>query len=279
LFTNRAPVSGCSKSSNFFTEFSYQLLQAYDFQCLHEEYDCHFQMGGSDQWGNITSGIEFIRRNLPNGEAHAVTTPLLTKSDGSKFGKSTEGNIWLDAELTSPYQFYQFWLNTTDADLPVVTRYLTLKSKEEIHNLEETHKENPRILKAMLAEELTRRIHGDDAFEQVRSVSELLFNRNAGADLLNKLSMESLHMVSREIPGYSVNNSEAPIVDVLVGDKGIFKSNGDLRRAIKNNALAINKEKVQSHEAQLRAGDWLHGQYLMVENGKKNKYLLKLAEE
>ncbi|HKK88712.1 MAG TPA: tyrosine--tRNA ligase [Saprospiraceae bacterium] len=262
-----------------FTEFSYQLLQAYDFQCLHQKYDCHFQMGGSDQWGNITSGIEFIRRNLPDGEAHAITTPLLTKSDGSKFGKSTEGNIWLDPEMTSPYQFYQFWLNTSDADLPVVTRYLTLKSKEDILSLEKTYSNDPRLLKGMLAEELTRRIHGDEAFEQVKSVSELLFNKKAGTDLLNSLSKESLNMVGTEIPGYTVNNIEGPIVRILVGEEGIFKSNGDLRRAIKNNALSINKEKVKNHELQLKSEDWLHGKYLMVENGKKNKFLLQFAED
>lgn len=262
-----------------FTEFSYQLLQAYDFQCLHQKYNCYFQMGGSDQWGNITSGIEFIRRNLPNGEAHAITTPLLTKADGSKFGKSTEGNIWLDPEMTSPYQFYQFWLNTSDDDLPVVTRYLTLKSREEIESLEETNKDNPRMLKALLAEELTRRIHGDESFEQVKNVSELLFNKKAGTKLLISLSRESFDMVGSEIPGYTVNNSDANIVDVLVGDNGIFKSNGDLRRAIKNNALSINKKKVVSHDLRLKKEDWLHGQYLMVENGKKNKFLLRLAED
>ena len=261
-----------------FTEFSYQLLQAYDFQCLHQSYDCHFQMGGSDQWGNITSGIEFIRRNLAEGEAHAITTPLLTKADGSKFGKSTEGNIWLDPKMTSPYEFYQFWLNTSDTDLPVVTRYLTLKSKEEILALEAQHEDNPRALKALLAEELTRRIHGDEAFEQVRAVSELLFNKKAGSDLLNSMSQDSLEMVSREIPGYTVNNSDTALVNVLVGDGAIFKSNGDLRRAIKNNALSINKTKIQSHEYQLQSSDWLHGRFILIENGKKNKYFLQLDE-
>jgi len=158
-----------------FTEFSYQLLQAYDFQCLYEQYGCTMQMGGSDQWGNITSGTEFIRRNT-DGKAYAATTPLLTKSDGKKFGKSEEGNIWMAPEMTSPYKFYQFWINADDADIPKFTRYFTLHTKEEIESREETYADDKRKLKQMLAEELTRRVHSDEAYESVMQVSEILTN-------------------------------------------------------------------------------------------------------
>ncbi len=161
-----------------FTEFSYQLLQAYDFQLLHEKYNCHLQMGGSDQWGNITSGTEFIRRNT-EGKAYAVTTPLLTKADGSKFGKSEQGNIWLDPDMTSPYQFYQFWINSDDADISKYLRYFSLKPRTEVERLEALLADDPRAVKAVLAEELTTRVHSAEEAESARQVSMLLFGRDA----------------------------------------------------------------------------------------------------
>ena len=165
-----------------YTEFSYQLLQAYDFLYLFRNYDCMLQMGGSDQWGNITSGTEFIRRNIEGGKAYALTTPLLTKADGKKFGKSEEGNIWLDPKMTSPYKFYQFWINTSDQDLSTFLRYFSLKTRAEIESLEKEYEGNPNALKRILAEEMTVRIHSQDAYESVMKVSEILFNHKASAE-------------------------------------------------------------------------------------------------
>jgi tyrosyl-tRNA synthetase len=262
-----------------FTEFSYQLLQAYDFQCLYSQHHCILQMGGSDQWGNITSGTEFIRRNLQE-KAYALTNPLLTKADGSKFGKSTEGNIWLDPALTSPYKFYQFWINSNDDDLPKLTRYFTLKSREEVEAMEREHAGNPQELKRLLAEELTVQIHGEDAYRSVLNVTELLFGRNAGRDELVHLSEEELATVAQEIPSYTIP-AEAiangvQILDLLAELTPITASKGEARRAIQNNAISVNKEKITSHEAVVPAAELLHHRYLMIENGKKNKYLVQI---
>jgi len=260
-----------------FTEFSYQLLQAYDFQVLFQEYGCILQMGGSDQWGNITSGTEFIRRNLSE-KAYAVTTPLLTKADGSKFGKSAEGNIWLDPEMTSPYQFYQFWINASDADIPKYIRYFTLRSKEEVEQMEAEHAGNPQELKRLLAEELTRRIHSDQAYESVLKVSELLFSRKASREQLLQLDKAELKIVAREIPSFHISKKTLDqgvnIVDLLAEETSIVSSKGDARRAIKGNAISVNKEKVTDHETTISRDTLLHGEYMMVENGKKNKFMV-----
>jgi len=260
-----------------FTEFSYQLLQSYDFQILYNKHNCIVQMGGSDQWGNITSGTEFIRRNLGE-KAYAVTTPLLTKADGSKFGKSTEGNIWLSAEMTSPYQFYQFWINADDADIPKFTRYFTLKSKEEIEAREAELADNPQELKRLLAEELTTRIHGEEAYRSVLKVTGLLFNRKASKEQLMELSESELKTVAEEIPSFEVFKSafanEVPILDLMAEHTQIVNSKGEARRAIKGNAVSINKEKISDQEMAISTDFLLHGQYLMVENGKKNKFMV-----
>jgi len=260
-----------------FTEFSYQLLQAYDFQCLYETKQCILQMGGSDQWGNITSGTEFIRRNL-NEKAYAITTPLLTKSDGKKFGKSEEGNIWLDPNMTSPYKFYQFWINTSDDDIPSFMRYFSLKSKAEIEALEAEHAENPRALKQVLAEELTIRVHSQDAYDSVLKVSELLFNKKATRENLMDMSTGDLATVAQEIPTYAISKAQLAaginIIDLLAEATPVLASKGDARRAIKGNAVSINKEKVSSHELSVDQTALLHDTYLMVENGKKNKVIL-----
>jgi len=221
-----------------FTEFSYQLLQAYDFLCLYREHNCILQMGGSDQWGNITSGTEFIRRNVEEGKAYAITTPLLTKADGKKFGKSEQGNIWLDPSMTSPYQFYQFWLNADDADLPKFFRYFSFLNKEEIENLESEHADDPRRLKSILAQELTVRIHGEEAFQSASAVTSILFNKKASAEQLLSLSMESLDMIAEEIPAYTVNlTDEISISDLLTEQAQVLQSKGELRRSIKNLSL------------------------------------------
>jgi len=261
-----------------FTEFSYQLLQAYDFQCLYEQYNCILQMGGSDQWGNITSGTEFIRRNIEDGKAYAVTTPLLTKSDGSKFGKSSDGNIWLDPTLTSPYKFYQYWLKSDDRDLPKFMRYFSFKTKEEILQLEEDFKEDLQSLKKLFAEEITKQVHGDLSFKSAQMVSELIFNKKLNAETLKQMSAEDLLAISYEIPSKTLSNSllasSPSIVDLLVESVGIYESNSALRRAIKGNALSVNKVKVQDYEMNISNANLLQNQYLLVENGKKEKHLI-----
>lgn len=260
-----------------FTEFSYQLLQAYDFQVLYKKHGCILQMGGSDQWGNITSGTEFIRRNLGE-KAYAATTPLLTKADGTKFGKSTEGNIWLDPNMTSPYKFYQFWINADDADIPKFMRYFTLRSREEVEALEKEHADNPRELKRLLAEELTIRIHSEEAHQSVLKVSELLFGRSATRENLLDLSERELETVANEIPTFTVEKSAVAnglnILDLLAEQTQIVTSKGEARRAIQGNAISINKDKISDLEAIINHDALLHGKYMMVENGKKNKYLV-----
>lgn len=262
-----------------FTEFSYQLLQSYDFQLLFDKYNCVLQMGGSDQWGNITSGTEFIRRNI-DGKAYAVTTPLLTKADGTKFGKSEQGNIWLDPKLTSAYKFYQFWLNADDADLPKYLRYFTLKSKEEVEALEAKYADDPRGLKAILAEELTRRVHSDEDFESVLAVTNILFGKDANAESLKKMTVEQLDMIAQEIPSFQLGNddfgSDVNITELLA-NVGILSSKNEVRKAIQGNAISVNKNKVSTHEHMVSKDDLLHQKYIMIENGKKNKYMLVLS--
>ena len=262
-----------------FTEFSYQLLQAYDFQCLFKNFGCSVQMGGSDQWGNITSGTEFIRRNL-NEKAYAVTTPLLTKSDGKKFGKSEQGNIWLDAKMTSPYKFYQFWINADDRDLPKFFRYFSLKNREEIEALEAEHEGNPQQLKRMLAEELTVRIHSKEAYESVLKVTDLLFNKKATAEALASMTVEEFQTVGEEISCFEIERAALEdglnIIDLLAEKTTILSSKGEARKAMKNNAVAVNKVKEQNIERSITKADLLQDAYLMIENGKKNKFLIKV---
>ena len=259
-----------------FTEFSYQLLQAYDYLCLLKEHNCVVQMGGSDQWGNITSGTEFIRRNT-DSKAYAVTTPLLTKADGSKFGKSEQGNIWLDPNLTSPYQFYQFWINANDADLAKYIRYFSYKSKDEIESLEAEHADNPRALKSILAEELTIRIHSQETYENVSKVSNLLFNKKASHEDLMSLNIESLEAVSQEITCFDIPHVSFPLTleDLICEHTEIFSSKSEYRRAIKSNAIALNKIKVADPMHEVTSTDQIHAKYIMIDNGKKNKFSLR----
>lgn len=261
-----------------FTEFSYQLLQGYDFQHLLQTANCTVQMGGSDQWGNITTGTEFIRRNT-GGKAYAVTTPLLTKADGTKFGKSEKGNIWVDAAFTSPYKFYQFWVNADDRDVPKFLRYFTLKSKEETEAILQKHADNIQGLKAVLAEELTIRVHSEDAYRSVLNVSELLFNKKATREHLLKMPEAELQTVAEEIPTRTITldalQNTVNIVDLLTDHTDILDSKSEARRAIKNNAISVNKEKIEHHEATLNQESLLHGKFLLIENGKKNKYIVR----
>ena len=260
-----------------FTEFSYQLLQAYDFQCLYEQYGCKMQMGGSDQWGNITSGTEFIRRNS-SGKAYATTTPLLTKSDGKKFGKSEEGNIWMDPEMTSPYKFYQFWINADDADIPKFTRYFTLHSREEIEAREKEYADDPRMLKKLLAEELTKRVHSEESFNSVLQVSETLYNKKASNEFLMNLSIEALETIMEEIPSYELSkdllSNDLDIVTLLCEETDIQSSKSEARRSIKGNAISVNKIKVTAEDLIIGDEQLIHDKYMFLENGKKNKFIL-----
>lgn len=257
-----------------FTEFSYQLLQAYDFQCLYNDYGCKLQMGGSDQWGNITSGTEFIRRNI-GGKAYALTTPLLTKADGTKFGKSAEGNIWLDSKLTSPYRFYQFWINAADADIPTFVRYFTFFDQDTILKREKDL--DIREQKLLLAEELTVRIHGKDAYQAVLKVTDLLFNKPSDDQI--DLSETELEMIANEIPTFDISseaiNKNLTINDLLTTESQILSSKGEVRRAIQNNALKLNKEKITSGEDIISLHQLIRDKYIILENGKKNKYLFR----
>lgn len=260
-----------------YTEFSYQLLQGYDFVMLNKQHGITLQMGGSDQYGNITAGIEMARK-ITDTKLYAVTTPLLTKADGSKFGKSTSGNLWLDPNLTSPYRFYQFWINADDRDVPKFLRYFSLKSQAEIEALEATG--DIQAIKRIFAEEITTRIHGTAEFGAVLAVSQLLFDPKAGADTLRSLEARTLAQVAEEIPApqialQSVQN-HTNVLDFLSDLTGILPSRSEAKKAIQNNAISINKQKINALDAAVTPADILHGQYIMVENGKKNKYLVKL---
>ncbi len=262
-----------------FTEFSYQLLQANDFLELYRTHDCIIQMGGSDQWGNITSGTEFIRRNVEQGKAYALTTPLLTKADGSKFGKSEGGNIWLDPKMTSPYKFYQFWINAADDDLGKYYRYFSFKPKEEIEALETEHATNPNALKKILAEELTTRIHSASDYESAKKVSEIVFNHKASPESLSSMSKEELSLIADELPMMTISKDKISAgipLDDLLTETNILQSKGDVRRAVKNNAISINKIKIQTHDYLVNNDHLLKEQYVMIENGKKNKYIVTL---
>lgn len=267
-----------SESGISFTEFSYQLIQGYDYVVLRRQHGITLQMGGSDQYGNITSGVE-LNRKIDDQKVYALTTPLLTKADGTKFGKSEEGNIWLDPDMTSPYRFYQFWINADDRDLPKFLRYFSLKSREEIEALEAT--DNPQEVKRIFAEEMTRRIHGSAAFERAWAASRLLFDPKAGADALMALDAETLAQVADEIPSPVVNREmlqeQVGIIEFLSEKTGILSSRNEVKNAIQNNAISVNKRKISAFDVTIGTSDLLHDQYILIENGKKNKFLVRIA--
>jgi len=263
-----------------FTEFSYQLLQSYDFQVLYEQDNCTFQMGGSDQWGNITSGTEFIRRNLTDAKAYAVTSKLLAKSDGKKFGKSEKGNIWLDPTMTTPYQFYQFWINADDADLPMFTRYFTMKSQKEVLEMENDLKDDPRKLKEILAEEITTRVHSAQAVSNVKEVSQIIFSKKLDFEVLSGMDIDSLNMVSKEVTSFEVDKNvigNGIKLETLATEHcPIFASLSECRRAIKGNAISINKQKIAEQDYTIDQENLIKGKFIMIENGKKNKFMVKV---
>jgi len=261
-----------------FTEFSYQLVQGYDFYWLYANKGCKLQMGGSDQWGNIVTGTELIRRKA-NGEAYALTTKLITKADGTKFGKTEGGNVWLDPKKTSPYKFYQYWLNVSDADAPNFIRIFTLKSKAEIESLEAEHSQAPQLrkLQKALAEDITTRVHSAEALRKAQETTDILFG--ASFDDFKKLSGEEIEDAFDESLTFRLQRSEvdAAIDPVaLLGEKtAIYTSKGEARKAIQGNGVSINKAKV-TMEQKIGSADFLYNKYLLVQKGKKNYFLIVL---
>jgi tyrosyl-tRNA synthetase len=261
-----------------FTEFTYQLVQGFDFLWLYENLNCKLQMGGSDQWGNITTGTELIRRKA-GGEAFALTIPLITKADGGKFGKTEHGNVWLDPEKTTPYEFYQFWLNTSDEDAEKYIKVFTFLPREEIIALIEQHKEAPhlRILQKKLAEEITVMVHSKEDYEMAVEASQILFG-NGTAEQLRKLNESTFLSVFEGVPQFAVSKLEIEnginVVELLAGKTNVFESKGELRRTIQGNGLSINKEKVSNAELVIDNSFLISNRYILAQKGKKNYSLI-----
>ena len=265
-----------------FTEFTYQLIQGYDFYHLHKEYNCLLQMGGSDQWGNITTGTELVRRmNTEGAKAFAMTCPLITKADGSKFGKSEGGNVWLTADKTSGYKFYQFWLNTTDVDAEKYIKIFTFLDKNTIDSLIATHHEAPhlRVLQKKLAEEVTTFVHSAADLEKAIQASAILFG-NATSDDLKQLDEATFLEVFDGVPQATISRNEIDngidIVSILNEKTGFFKSNGEARRALSANSIAVNKEKVTEDFA-LSNANLINNQFVLLQSGKKNYFVIRVV--
>ncbi len=262
-----------------FTEFSYQLIQGYDFYWLYKNKNCKIQMGGSDQWGNIVTGTEFIRRKK-NGEAFALTAPLMERSDGKKFGKSEEGNIWLDAKKTSPYKLYQYWLNVPDEDAEKYIKIFTLLSRDEISHLNEEHQKAPhqRILQKKLAEEITALVHSKEDLDTVIDASQILFGKGT-TDTLKKLDEPTFLSVFEGVPMYEVDKGtfkkSVSLLELLVDQTPVFTSKGELRRLVQGGGLSMNKEKVSNAEMTVDDKNLLNNKYLLIQKGKKNYFLIK----
>ena len=258
-----------------FTEFSYQLVQGYDFYWLWKNKNCKVQLGGSDQWGNIVTGTELVRRK-GEGKAFAVTTPLIKKADGGKFGKTESGNVWLDKTKTSPYKFYQFWLNVTDEDSKNYIKIFTLKSQEEIEKLISEHEETPhlRILQKAIADEVTTRVHSKEDLEMTINASSVLFGKSTAEDL-KSLDEDTFLSVFEGVPQFEMSKVDLGlgILDIVAEKTQIFASKGEARRMIQSNAVSINKEKI-TEDFQLSENDLLSRKYILVQKGKKNYFLI-----
>lgn len=271
-------LSGECSDGMSFTEFTYQLVQGYDFLYLRKNYGCMLQMGGSDQWGNITTGGELIRRK-EGLEAYGLTWPLMTKSDGKKFGKTESGNIWLDPERTSPYRFYQFWLNTTDEDAARYIKIFTILPPAEIDALIAEHQTAPHLrkLQKTLAKEITCLIHGEEAYQSALEASQILFG-NATSDTLRKIDESTFLSVFEGVPQFEIAAADLKegiaIVDFLAEKTRILPSKGEARRALKSNAISINKEKVSGEEFMLTESLLIDGKYIVAQTGKKNYFLV-----
>ena len=261
-----------------FTEFSYQLLQGYDFLHLYREYGCRLQLGGSDQWGNITTGTELIRR-VEGGEAYALTCPLITKADGGKFGKTESGNVWLDPKRTSPYKFYQFWLNVSDADAEKYIKIFTSLTREEIEALvaEQAADPSQRPLQKRLAKELTTMVHSAADYEAAVEASQILFS-NKAQDILHRIDEGTLLSVFEGVPQFEVSKDviEAgiPAIELLAGATAVFASKGEMRKLTQGGGVSVNKEKLTDANAVIGTEHLLNGKYILAQRGKKNYYLI-----
>jgi tyrosyl-tRNA synthetase len=263
-----------------FTEFTYQLLQGYDFLHLYNNLNCTLQMGGSDQWGNITTGTELVRRKA-SGKAYAITCPLITKADGTKFGKTEGGNIWLDKSRTSPYKFYQYWLNASDQDAESYIKIFTFLSQDEINTLVEAHKEAPhlRVLQNKIANEVTLLVHSKEDLENTQKASQILFGKSTTDDLKGLDEVTFLDVFDgvpqAEISRVSLQNG-IDIISVLAGETNFLKSNGDARRALKENSISVNKTKV-GDTFKVTAEDLINDRYVLLQRGKKSYYILNFV--
>ena len=261
-----------------FTEFTYQLLQGYDFLHLYQNYNCTLQMGGSDQWGNITTGTELVRRKS-GGKAYAITCPLITKADGTKFGKTEGGNIWLDKNRTSPYKFYQYWLNASDADAENYIKIFTFLTKEEIDDLIEEHKETPhlRLLQKRIAEEVTVLVHSKEDLANAQRASQILFGKSTSEDLM-QLDNATFLDIFDGVPQAQMEKSAladgVEIISALAGEGKLLKSNGEARRALKENSISVNKTKV-SDQKKITAEDLINDSYILLQRGKKSYFILE----
>ncbi len=271
-------LNGEARDGLSFTEFTYQLLQGFDFLHLYQDKNCKLQLGGSDQWGNITTGAELIRRKL-GGEVFALTCPLITKADGGKFGKTESGNVWLDPRYTSPYKFYQFWLNVSDADAEKYLKIFTFLSKEEIEELVREHNENPgaRPLQKRLAKEVTTMVHSEKDYEAAVEASQILFGNNTG-EALKALDEQTLLDIFDGVPRFVISKAELeagiPVLDLLAVKATVFPSKGEARKMIQGGGVSLNKEKLTDSAAVIDSTSLLGGKYLHIQKGKKNHFLL-----
>ncbi len=263
-----------------FTEFTYQLVQGYDFLYLYDTLGCKLQMGGSDQWGNIVTGTELIRRKR-EGEAFALTCPLITKTDGGKFGKTEEGNVWLDPAYTSAYKFYQFWINVSDEDARKYIKIFTLLSKEEIDRIIKKHDKAPheRLLQKTLAREVTVMVHSEEEYRAAEEASQVLFG-NTSPESLGRIREDMFLSVFEGVPRFTVSRemANASLPDLLSVHTAVFSSKGELRRMVQGGGLTINRQKIQDAEGSIQTGDFINGKYLLVQKGKKNYFLIVLEK-
>jgi tyrosyl-tRNA synthetase len=270
-----------SKSGMSFTEFTYQLVQGYDFQVLYREHQCKLQMGGSDQWGNIVTGTELIRR-IERGEAFALTWPLITKSDGGKFGKTEEGNVWLDPVRTTPYKFYQFWLNVSDEDAEKYLKIFTMLHRVELEALVEEHAAMPhmRVMQKRLAEELTVMVHSRDEYEMAVEASGILFGQGT-TESLEKIREDVFLSVFEGVPQFEVPSSDVDhdVLELLAVETAVFSSKGEARRMVTGGGLSINKQKLTDPDQRITSADFIKNKYLLVQKGKKNYFLIRVKEK
>jgi len=271
-------ITGDEKEGMSFTEFTYQLVQAYDFLYLYNNHNCKLQMGGSDQWGNITTGTELIRRK-ESGEAFALTCPLITKADGGKFGKTEQGNVWLDPKYTTPYLFYQFWLNVSDDEAEKYIKIFTMLPQERIESEIEEHRLNPHLrnLQKLLAENVTTMVHGADEYNKAVKASEILFGKST-PEILKELDEQTFLNVFEGVPQYEIERNEvnSNIIDLLVVKSTIFPSKGECRKMIQAGGVSINKGKIESAEMEIDSTYLLNDKYILIQKGKKSYFIIKI---